>query len=363
MVVLVKERHEQGQLKNRKKKHTFVTNTENSQEKSAPPPGSLGIFQWLSILGLIYGGCCSNACTLESIVTQLPNSGVLVTFIQFIFVSVEGLIHFLSFRNPRTNEVYFIPRIYYKPVVPISRWILPVLLFFAVSVLNNWVWAYDISVPVHIIFRSSGTVTTMLLGLMIGKKYTVRQMIAVAILTVGIIQATLGSSSSSSSEPASPFTSKFALGIALLSISSLLAAIQGVASEKIFTQYGKHWRESLFFTHFFSLFLFIPMYKDLWTQLSLVLASESVYIIPGYSPSKVPKQTIYLFLNAFTQYICVRGVNNLAAHASALTVTVALNVRKFISLAISALAFGSTLSNQALLGAVLVFFGAFLYSF
>ncbi|KAA8908876.1 hypothetical protein TRICI_004689 [Trichomonascus ciferrii] len=308
----------------------------------------------ITALALIFGGCCSNVCTLESIVSELPNAGLLVTFVQFVFVSVEGLFHFVEMKNG-------VPQLQPRNV-PIKEWVIPVGLFFIVSVLNNKVWAYDVSVPVHIVFRSSGTVTTMLVGALMGKRYTQKQVLSVLVLTIGVLQATLASASSNSSTSSSDgSSSKFAMGIAMLAVAALLTSFQGVVAEKTYQKYGRHWRESLFYTHFLSLLLFVPMYKDLLQQVQYVLQSPPLKIFS--TTISIPRQVVYLFGNALTQYICVRGVNNLAAYSSALTVTIVLNIRKFVSLIISGVVFGSTLSNQALLGATLVFIGAFLYSY
>ena len=45
-------------------------------------------------------------------------------------------------------------------------------MFFAVNMLNNFAFGYNISVPVHIILRSGGSVMTMLVGYTWGKRYT-----------------------------------------------------------------------------------------------------------------------------------------------------------------------------------------------
>lgn len=45
-------------------------------------------------------------------------------------------------------------------------------MFFAINMLNNFAFGYNISVPVHIILRSGGSVMTMLVGYVWGKRYT-----------------------------------------------------------------------------------------------------------------------------------------------------------------------------------------------
>lgn len=64
-------------------------------------------------------------------------------------------------------------------------------LFFVTSTLNNLALAYSVSIPVYIIFRSGGTFVTMIMGwLLVGKRYTSRQIAAVAVLTAGVVLAT-----------------------------------------------------------------------------------------------------------------------------------------------------------------------------
>lgn len=82
------------------------------------------------------------------------------------------------------------PPLFLKPNrVPIRRWVINIFLFFAINVLNNHAFSYDISVPVHIILRSGGSITTMVAGSLYGKKYSRIQIVAVLLLTVGVIQA------------------------------------------------------------------------------------------------------------------------------------------------------------------------------
>lgn len=62
--------------------------------------------------------------------------------------------------------------------------------------MNNWAFAFNISVPVHIILRSFGSVTTMAAGYLRGKKYTPLQIFSVAILTLGVMVSAWADASS-----------------------------------------------------------------------------------------------------------------------------------------------------------------------
>ncbi|CAN6615339.1 UDP-N-acetylglucosamine transporter Yea4p [Trichomonascus vanleenenianus] len=329
------------------------------QANASPPPKlhrlyniiSLSIPQILVVLGFIFGGCCSNVISLESIITEVPTAGDLITFTQFLLVALEGLIYHIDWERP--------PRL--KPRhVPIHRWIIIVLLFFVISILNNKVWAYDISVPVHTIFRSGGTVTTMTVGVLVGRRYNIKQVSAVFILTIGVVIATLSSAEQKKTDDKKTRGgSKFALGIFMLFTASVMTSVQALVAESTYKKYGKHWRESLFYTHALSLVLFLPLAKDIIAEFKLVWASEP-YDVAGVM---VPRQVVFLLINASMQYLCIRGVQMLAGHSTALTVTLVLTIRKFFSLVLSSYLFGNSLPNEGKFGALLVFAGAVLYSY
>ncbi|KAK6212991.1 hypothetical protein QIS74_08993 [Colletotrichum tabaci] len=140
--------------------------------------------QWIAVgvmLGLIFGGCCSNVYALEAIIKVEPASGTLLTFVQFLFVAMTG--YFSQFDGSRPP--FFIR----ENKVPLRRWIINIVLFFSINVLNNHAFSYDISVPVHIILRSGGSITTMIAGTLYGKKYSRIQIVAVVLLTFGVITA------------------------------------------------------------------------------------------------------------------------------------------------------------------------------
>lgn len=321
--------------------------------------------------------------------------GTLLTFVQFLFVAVTGYIsQFDSSRPPfflRPNRV------------PIRRWLINIVLFFSINVLNNHAFSYDISVPVHIILRSGGSITTMIAGSLYGKKYSRIQIVAVILLTIGVITAAWSDSQSKArSKPSSaPFSAlgvspplttvqgtakdessesapSFSTGLAILFIAQVLSAIMGLYTEETYRHYGPQWRENLFYSHLLSLPLFLPFFRSLIDQfmrlansppLKLPLPAEHVDLaaFPEAIRQKlqqvyIPSQVVYLILNVLTQYACIRGVNLLAAATSALTVTIVLNIRKLVSLLLSIWLFGNRLASGTLLGAIVVFSAGALYS-
>ncbi|XDG10478.1 hypothetical protein ABKA04_010093 [Annulohypoxylon sp. FPYF3050] len=317
--------------------------------------------QWLTVgamLALIFGGCCSNVFALEAIIKVEPASGTLLTFVQFLFVAITGYISQFDLTRPP----FFIK----KNRVPISRWLINIVLFFSINVLNNHAFSYDISVPVHIILRSGGSITTMIAGSLYGKRYSRIQIVAVLLLT--------GTSASDPQED----VPKFSTGLAVLLIAQILSAIMGLYTEETYKKYGPQWKENLFYSHLLSLPLFLPFSRSLISQfmrlahsdplpLPVLAGQVNLSTVPATVRQSIegiyiPSQVAYLALNVLTQYACIRGVNLLAAASSALTVTIVLNIRKLVSLLLSIWLFGNRLATGTLIGAIVVFSAGGLYS-
>ncbi|KAI8371213.1 UAA transporter [Choanephora cucurbitarum] len=327
------------------------------------------------ILGLIFGGCCSNVFALEVLVTDSPKSGQLITFGQFAFVALEGLRHQLTWGK-------YGPKL--KPtVVPISNWLALVTMFFIVSILNNLALGYNISVPLHIIFRSGGLIINMILGaLLLKKRYSMGQIVGVLFVTAGVIWATLDNASAhNNSNPGS--TTEFVTGILLLLVAMILSAGMGLFQEVTYKKYGKQWREGLFYTHFLALPFFLFFYRDLFAQITAYQKSplmplpdifEQVplmgalnRILPEAILSKlkvfyVHKLWAFLLMNVLTQYVCIAGVNRMTSVATSLTLNLVLNLRKFASLLFSIIYFDNDFGFGAIMGTLLVFFGTLIYT-
>ncbi|KAH3675751.1 hypothetical protein WICMUC_002543 [Wickerhamomyces mucosus] len=327
----------------------------------------IAIKDWIMILGLIFGGCCSNVFTLEKIVSEIPESGNVVTFFQFFFIALEGYIHFFDSSKP--------PFYLKENQVPLKRWSLTIIMFFLISVLNNLVFIFKINIPIHIIFRSSGTVVVMIIGyLFANKTYNYLQILSAGFLTLGAIITTTFKDSeitelfvkrdeSGIRDGLLGFLSEdllFLTGIGVLLFAAILMALLGLYNEEIYKKYGKHWQENVFFSHLFGLPIFLFISPRIITEFKALWNYPEYFNIFGF---QFPKQIGYLILNVLTQFFCVRGANMLAGNTTALTVSVVLLLRKFTSLLLSMWLFQNRLSITGSFGAFLVFFGASLYSY
>lgn len=428
------------------------------------------ISEWTAILGLIFGGCCSNAWTLELVTSSNPDAGSLITFAQFLFVSLYGLLkhihvdrsiserrriskeevasqvvldvlekrmgkvevkecgnasngteemslirtlkvefekygvkveqqgRVLSMKNTigagsSPNKTYtiflssqplnvlpsiqstsslflelsgpshmtlLIPQSQWNPIglirnlrlkerkIPIKVWLLQVVLFFFISLLNNAAFGYAVPMSVHIIFRSGGLVINMIVGWAVGgRRYTLRQVLSVIIVTAGVVLTTLSASQNKRVVSRGEGLATYATGIAILTAALVLSGFLGLAQDRAYTRYGRgreQGEESLFYLHALAMpgFMFVGQdIRQKWTETQ----DKTFYAL--------------LALNVLTQLVCVSGVNQLSGRVTSLTVTLVLAVRKAVSLLIS-IKHGE--SWMMWVGAALVFSGTTLYA-
>ncbi|KAI1311271.1 golgi uridine diphosphate-N- acetylglucosamine transporter [Mortierella claussenii] len=366
---------------------------------------------WILIATMIFGGCCSNVFALEILVNDAPKSGQMITFAQFVCVSVYGFLMHLQwpifqerFSQKSINDSTrlsafesgpsstsgsfwrYIPHLKQRRI-PLSRWMVIVVMFFAVSVLNNWSLAYKISVPLHIIFRSGGLMVGMVLGMVLMKKrYSKSQMLAVLIVTIGVIYATT-SAKANSNAPPNPSSGKqgqgnvsagdYAIGVCMLTVALIVSSLMGLLQESTYQTYGSEWREGLFYSHFLALPMFLLFYSDIVEQVRIFNGSTPIPILQlvrqvgPYLPTSiayklssitVPRLWIFLAVNTLTQFMCISGVHRLTSLSSALTLNFILNLRKFTSLLISVLYFENGFGFEMAVGSSLVLLGTLMYS-
>jgi len=177
-------------------------------------------------------------------------------------------------------------------------------------------------------------------------------------------------------------TSEFSTGLAILLVAQLLSAYMGAYVEETYAQYGAGWTENLFYSHFLSLPLFLPLSGTLRAQWSKLAATapldlstygphvphpsaastlDGLILQARASAESLPRGVFFLLVNAGTQLACISGVNLLSAKSSAVTVTIVLNIRKLVSFILSTILFGHQLSPKMALGAALVFGSGALY--
>ncbi|XP_068132129.1 nucleotide sugar transporter SLC35B4 [Hyperolius riggenbachi] len=303
---------------------------------------------------LVFFGCCSNVVFLELLARTFPGCGNIVTFAQFLFIALEGFIFESDFGRKR-------------PAIPLRHYIIMVTMFFTVSVVNNYALNLNISMPLHMIFRSGSLIASMVLGIIIlNKRYSASKYLSIALVSVGIFICTMMSAKQMTSSPKSSEEEGliaflwWLLGIAALTFALLMSARMGIFQETLYKEYGKHSKEALFYNHALPLPGFLLLAPDIYNHAVLFTESEP-YQVPLVG-IQMPVMWFYLFMNVITQYVCIRGVFILTTECPSLTVTLVVTLRKFLSLIFSILYFKNPFTTWHWMGTLLVFGGTLLYT-
>lgn len=307
----------------------------------------------LAIL-MVLVGCCSNVIFLELLVQYDPGVGNLITFSQFLTIAIEGFIFTTRFGTV-------------KPKVPFSAWVLLVIMYFLVSVSNNYALNFNIPMPLHMIFRAGSLMANMMLGiLLLGKRYTPLKYLSVLLITIGIVTCTYSSTNAAKSDHEEvedkvevDDKSWLLVGISLLTFALFMSARMGIYQEVIQQTYGKHPKEALFYSHALPLPGFLFLAPDILHHWQILLSSPTISILGMF---EVPSMLLYLFGNILTQYICISAVFVLTTECSSLTVTLVVTLRKFLSLLFSIWYFSNPFTVLHWVGTVLVFGGTIIFS-
>ncbi|KAI0313280.1 UAA transporter family-domain-containing protein [Amylostereum chailletii] len=317
------------------------------------------LIDYALMVSLVFGGCCSNVWAYEQLLRMESGIGPALTFSQMLFISLQQLPNFFDWRAMRLK-----PR-----QVPLIQWALQVLVFASGSLLNNLVYAYAVPLTVQIVFRSAAMITgvyriglavSMLFGrLILGKSYSATQVVAVSLVSLGVILSTLSRPTKPSSSMPGPDVARYTIGVSMLTASLVLTGILGMLQERTYKRYGPCWREGVFYTHALSL----PMFLFMVPQVKHGLHSLAHYS-PQAPSSSANAVTPYLILgaNLASQLVCVAGVNQLSSRVSSVSTQVVLTTRKALSLCFSVWWFGNGWNAQLAVGAGMVFAGSCWYS-
>ncbi|CAB0038670.1 unnamed protein product [Trichogramma brassicae] len=303
----------------------------------------------------VFVGCCSNLVFLELLTKEDPGSGNLITFCQFLFISLEGMIFTWKFgRAQRTIEI--------------KSYMALVTMFFVSSVLNNYAFDFKVPMPLHMIFRAGALIANMIMGIVILKRrYRSDKYSSVLLITIGICLCTVMSGKEMHEEVAAKNNIDglndlfwLAVGILLLTVALLISARMGIYQEYLYARFGKHPREALFYTHLLPLPFFFLLWSNLWDH--AIIAANSPAIQLPLVGLAMPRMIAYLIGNVLTQYLCISSVFVLTTECTSLTVTLILTLRKFSSLIFSIVYFRNPFTHYHWMGTAFVFLGTLVFT-
>ncbi|XP_075989037.1 UDP-xylose and UDP-N-acetylglucosamine transporter-like [Anticarsia gemmatalis] len=281
--------------------------------------------------GHVLLGCCSSAFLMEILMSRKPSSANLVTFLQFFFISLHGFIV-----TTKLGKV--------GPKIPLKQYIILVSLFFITTVANNYVYALHVPSTLHMIIRSASSPASMLVYCCVKRQSPkLTNAIGSVLISSGVALAMYGGAPTN--EESKGTFLYWCIGVTILLATLFTGAFTGLQQERLYSKYGKHPNEMLFYTHAIPLPLFIGIYpqlKDTSSDLTL-----DTWLLIG--------------LNILSQFYCTHSVHELATKETSVTVTFILTLRKFVSLLISSIVFKNNLTVYHVIGTVLVALGTYVY--
>ena len=243
------------------------------------------------------------------------------------------------------------------------------IIFFFVSFINNFAFNFNISQPLHMLFKSSSLITTFLMGFVIGKKYNFFQGVGVSILTMGILITTFADAGMMKSDLMNGGSQMnqdkygwWLIGISLLLFALILSTLLGLLQEFGYKKWGRCQREAMFYQHLLSMFWFLIFANNLRDHF-IIWSNSDAFSFWGFEFSFISDLWVYAILNIITQYICIRGVYMSFECVGSLTSNFILTCRKFLSILLSIWIFQNPWTNFHWIGTALVFVGTCAYVF
>lgn len=304
-------------------------------------------------ISMTFLGCGANAIFLELLISGYAGSGNIITFAQFLCMSIEGFIFTADFGRK-------------KPKIPLSKHVFLVMLFFCVQVINNYSFNFNISMPLQMIFRSGSLIANLVLGMIILKRrYKWTKYISVIMISIGIMACTIASAGDVQAHAQNEDDTmveylRWLVGIAMITTGLYLSARMGIYQETMYAEYGKHPNEALYYNHMLPLPGFLFLAKDIYNHVILFNSSEP-WVIPVLQLA-IPKMWIFMLFNIISQNLCIRSVFILTTECTSLTVTLVVTLRKFMSIIISVVYFKNPFTIYHWFGSLLVFIGTLMFT-
>ncbi|KAJ0180937.1 hypothetical protein K1T71_003022 [Dendrolimus kikuchii] len=279
----------------------------------------------------VFIGCCSSAFLMEILMARTPNSANLITFLQFFFIAVQGFVVTSKFGK-------------IGPKIPLTQYAILVALFFVTSVANNYVYALHVPSTLHMIIRSASSPASMLVYCYAkNQRPKFNKAVGSILISIGVALAMYGGAPTDDKNKGQFIY--WSIGVTILLTTLFTGAFTGLQQELLYSKYGKHPDEMLFYTHAIPLPIFLGMYRQL---------SDTAFEL---------KWDIWLIIavNILSQYYCTHSVHDLATKETSVTVTFILTLRKFVSLLISSIVFKNSLTVFHVIGTIFVAFGTYVY--
>eukprot|EP00397_Hematodinium_sp_SG-2012_P054391 GEMP01065559.1.p1 GENE.GEMP01065559.1~~GEMP01065559.1.p1 ORF type:complete len:366 (+),score=64.80 GEMP01065559.1:96-1100(+) len=315
--------------------------------------------------GMMFAGCIFAQIFIEYILKYDAGAANCVTLAEISVV----LVHAMLTSSRRTLLLQE------KLRARMDHHVIHALLWVTISWLVNWAYSWKVGVPLHTLFRSSNIVSNVVVGVILFKhRYSTIELLGVVAVTAGIFLATIADASGRScagytcswadivSGSAHPQigeeddTLTWKIGIGILVIVSLLQGLLGHVQKQMYdVTVGDRTavaNEFLFISHAFAL---VP---SLFFSRDIIEHGARLIEAPSLHPAlPIPYVLVMLLMANFCRIFCITGVFQLSALHSPLTMTIAMSIRKFVTVCVSVVWFQNPWTVLHTLAVALVFGG------
>ncbi|KPA78645.1 hypothetical protein ABB37_06245 [Leptomonas pyrrhocoris] len=308
-------------------------------------------------LGSVFCGCQANVFLLELIIKGSPDTFYALTCAQYVCVACFSLPLLLRLKEPCEDvegAASMWPFCLRRTRISRRNTITLAVLAWAMSVANNVVFSFDVSVPLHATFRSSALMMNMLAGyLFLDRRFTLWQVLCALAICGGLIALTLEKTRKAQKESQAALASntlltptwRGTLGVTILVSTTFCTAGLGVFQEYVYrdtrnreaarvarlpkTAQAKDdappvWAEALCASHLLAVPLFLLYPSRLFLEFSNIRSESQVHVL----------------LNCLTQVVCIAGVYLMNQRTSAFALTLTLTLRKLATIVLSIFYFG-----------------------
>ncbi|XP_049849349.1 UDP-N-acetylglucosamine transporter slc35b4-like [Schistocerca gregaria] len=339
---------------------------------------------------LALAGCCLNAFVIEMMIKLDSGAGVLVTFLQFVFISLIYAPGFVRFRDQTTRHF----RISFKTRIPLKQYFLINILFFVANVAGNKAFDLNVTQPFVLIFRSLSVFLSFVIDkFWLKNVYTKDRITAILAIPTGMFITFLGEIYVKSGMSrvlqeccsSMPWTEqayllffdrerlaeffevkdfdqtaiptenllKFFGGVVLLLCSVFALTVLGYVQNYQYRTYKHSVAENTFYSHLLLLPMFLFLAPDIRNHITIWNSGLRKKILGFF----VPWVWHLAVINICSQVVCINSVQKVNTHFGALACNIVTTLRKYISLIFSIWYFQNTFTVFHIFGFALVSFG------
>ena len=226
------------------------------------------------------------------------------------------------------NYIYMIlyslvvqPRVLFDHEIPIRTHLRLVVAQFAYMQGQNIAFRLGMPMSIVLVLKNGGLVAQMLVGtFLLGERYHLRQVLAAAAVTIGIIISVRGDAPSDSGAAATTYG--VVLPTAVLVLATLLRSLGNEWTKRAFAEHGRLFNEVLFFQHFLGL----PL---VCSEPQLLIRTVKVWT------TLAPRLWVYLFAHLAGNFVCSQACARVVASSSVL-LNLVLTTMRFSAIVLSA---------------------------